>query len=273
MKLTHKITISGLVTSVLLGLTSVTHAQFNIGGIQFSPSISRRSHSQTADLPPRGPGYTIGSGGFRFQVDPRPYVVPPTPRRSTCQQPAPIGPITGPVVPVEPVEPVAPPQPMTPEQVALALTYEAQEHFKVGNYPLATETMNRVIELSPDSSAAYQFRALTYFARGNYDAAAADIYDTLLRGNLWNWETVYPLYGNEKVYTAQYRQLSRSARTDAQSLSKHFLLAYHHLVLGHLSHGEKELKHVLTIRPTEELTQKLLVVVQRMQSNEKVAQR
>ncbi len=187
-----------------------------------------------------------------------------------CSTPAPV---------IEPVPVYPSPEPVVTQppaggsetDLALELTYEAQAAFAEQNYPLATETMDRVLKITPDSASAYQFRALTHFAQSNYDEAAADVYETLLRGTLWNWKTVYPLYGNQYTYTNQYRLLSRAANEDQGSMSKHFLLAYHHLMLGHLEHGETELQKVLTIQPNEPVTQQLLVVVRNLKSQDKVA--
>ena len=114
---------------------------------------------------------------------------------------------------------------------------------------------------------------LAHFAQGNYDEAAADIYETLLRGNLWTWDTIHPLYKDNQTYTKQYRTLYHAAQGDSKSMSKHFVLAYHHLVLGHLDHGAQELEIVLKIQPEEPVTTKLLAVVRQRQTGDAVAMR
>ncbi len=176
------------------------------------------------------------------------------------------------VIPLpEPI--VEEPQPVDDAARALELTFEARHAFKNREYAQSTEIMNQVLELSPASAAAYQFRALTHFAQANYDEAAADIYETLLRGPIWNWSTLRPLYAERDEYTSQYHALSREAKSDSESMSKHFLLAYHHLVLGHLEHGERELQKVLEIQPEEPVTTQLLEVVQGLRSQDTVAAR
>lgn len=157
---------------------------------------------------------------------------------------------------------------LTPLERSRELVAAAKQSLKRGEYAVAKRQLDRVVKLTPDQADAYQFRSLVLFAQQDYDAAAADAYDTLLRGNMWTWNTVAKLYPSPKTYQTHYKSLARAARDDKQSMAKHFLLAYHHLMLGHLSHGEKELVHVLKIKPGESVTGKLLQVVRSMQSKQ-----
>ena len=182
-------------------------------------------------------------------------------------------PIVYPVVEtvVEPVvETVVPPRPMPiakklvspqPQQKSLALVEQAKKAFRRGDIDQAEQLITQVLQLSPNSASAFQFRALCHFAQKDYDAAAADVYDTLLRGPAWNWEVIKTLYGNVDEYGKQYHDLSRAAAANQDSMAQHFLLGYHHVMLGHLRHGELELKRALEIQPKEPLITKLLAVV------------
>ena len=267
-----------LAAMTLVGLSAgLAEAQFSIGskGVSFgkgglrsigvSPAALPRMR-QTADLPPQ---WSKGRRGLPSPVH-RHWVQPVPQRPAVC--PSTPAPLPGPYVPEQPPEPPAPATEPEPSP-ALQLTYQAQEAFAQGDYQSAAEFMNQVIELSPESAAAYQFRALSHFALQQHDQAAADVYDALLRGPIWTWKTVFPLYGDAQVYTRQYRELSAAAKQDGDSMSKHFLLAYHHLMLGHLEHGAKELNKVLSIQPEQPVTQKLLAVVEQLQAKERVAQR
>ena len=287
-------------TLLLAGLLAAPSADaqisFGSGGIKFGSSSFNFSRTyrpavQPQWQPPRSPvtdhryrgpanplkeyqRLIVGNGPVGIAIDP-PYSAP------ACSDGAPVIGVppcetncpTGPGVVPPPTEPPVPTEPEPPADPALELTYQAQDAFSAENYLLATEIMGRVLEVSPNSSTAYQFRALTHFAQANYDEAAADIYETLLRGPLWTWETVYPLYADPAIYTAQYRDLSRAAKQDPNSMAKHFLLAYHHLMLGHLEHGEKELAKVLEIQPNEPVTQKLLAAVRGRPDRATVAKR
>ena len=161
-----------------------------------------------------------------------------------------------------------PKKPAKPANPVLQLTLKAKTAFQKQNFGETKSLMDKVVELSPKSAAAFQFRGLASFAMGDYDSAAADIYETLLLGNLWTSETVANIYGNEDVYNRHYAALSASAAQDKDSMSKHFLMAYHELLNGNLDRGESELKTVLRIQPNEPVTSKLLKVVQNLQQNE-----
>ena len=131
--------------------------------------------------------------------------------------------------------------------------------------------MDKVIKMEPDSSAAYQFRSLINFADGDFEAGAADAYDTLMKGPVWSWETIASLYDDSKTYEAQYLELAKAAAKDDNSMSKHFLLAFHHLALGHEDQGKAELVKVLEIQPNEPLTQKMLEKLGGKESNKQLA--
>ena len=154
---------------------------------------------------------------------------------------------------------------------ALQLVQAAQKSFREQDYAKASSIMDDVLKLQPKSSSAYQFRALIHFAGKDYDQAAADVYDTLLRGPIWQWETIRSLYESRDEYVRQYTELARAAAKDDDSMSKHFLLGYHHLALGHLGEGQKELARVLEIQPNEPLTTKFLAAVEKQQKAKQVA--
>lgn len=204
-------------------------------------------------------------------LKPKPKYCPTPVEPAPVIRPVPVQPTPAPIVHPVPAPPA--PAPDQSEDKSLQLTFLAQDAFAKQNYTLAIDLMDRVVEQSPKSVSAYQFRALSHFAQGNYDEAAADIYETLLRGNLWTWDTIHPLYKDNQTYTKQYRTLYHAAKDDTESMSKHFVLAYHHLVLGHLDHGAKELEIVLKIQPEEPVTTQLLTVVRQRQNDNAVAMR
>jgi predicted Zn-dependent protease len=176
-------------------------------------------------------------------------------QRSICVQPQPVH------------KPVA--RQETKQEKAARLFASAQKSFGRRDYASALKAMDEVVKLQPENLDVRQFRSLVLFAQQDYQRAAADAYDALLLGPTWTWPTVAKLYKSDAdVYTAHYRALSRAAKSDQHSLEKHFLLAYHHLMLGHLEHGQRELEHVLAIQPEEPVTQQLLQVVKNLRQEE-----
>jgi hypothetical protein len=56
-------------------------------------------------------------------------------------------------------------------------------------------------------------------------------------------------------------RLQNDAKQNRDSMEMQFLLAYHHLALGHLAFGENKLRRVLEIQADEPITTRLLEVV------------
>jgi hypothetical protein len=109
----------------------------------------------------------------------------------------------------------------------------ARSLFYKGDYRQAILLMNSAVEEMPREQRFRQFRALVYFALGEYASAADDAYQALTPGTIWDWATVHALYTDPAEYAAQYRSLQRACREHEQSVELHFLLAYHHTLLGH----------------------------------------
>jgi tetratricopeptide (TPR) repeat protein len=201
-----------------------------------------------------------GNGWNGGQHQTLPYCPPP--KQPICVQPQPI------CVQPQPVR-KQPVRKETPEEKAARLFASAQQSFARRDYASALTAMDQVVELEPKNLDVLQFRSLVLFAQQDYQRAAADAYDALLLGPTWTWPTISKLYNsNTATYTAHYQALSRAAKSDQYSLEKHFLLAYHHLMLGHLEHGQKELEHVLAIQPNEPVSAQLLQVVKNLRHEE-----
>ena len=191
---------------------------------------------------------------------------------SNCQggggpwQPAPTYP-SGPIVmPFQPAPPAqVTPQPVSPEQQKLAsvrqLVAQAKQSMRNGQADSAKKFLDEAINELPEDSNLYQFRSLALFSLGQYEAAAADAYDAIKIGNLWNWDAVSDVYGSQK-YTPDLRKLEQSVKQDGKQMTTRFLLAYHYLVLGHLEHGAQQLRQVLSISPQEPVATQLLAVVE-----------
>ena len=207
--------------------------------------------------------------------------VPVTPQRRPCPTPAPTPapmPVVDPVVTPVPAPPVAAEIPSIEETkatLARALVEKAKNAFAEQDYEQCADTVSEVLKLMPEDADAYQFRSLAYFALEDFEKSAADAYDSFRFGNAWTWSTLVSIYpaGKDARYTNQLRSLEKMSRSDAQTMSTHFLLAYHYIVLNHLPQAERELNKVLTISAEEPLSKQLLAVVQNAQQASKVSQK
>ena len=156
-------------------------------------------------------------------------------------------------------------QPLSPTlNQARQLTAIAKRKFVEGDYATAMAKLNLVCKLVPQESAAFQFRSLCAFALGDCENAAADAYDALKLGNTWTKPVIHSLYGdNEKQYAIHIEDLMRKAQQDNASMQTHFLLAYHLLMSEQWQQGQKQLKKVLELKPSEPLSTKLLTAVEK----------
>ncbi|MEM8668942.1 MAG: hypothetical protein AAGG48_15585 [Planctomycetota bacterium] len=197
----------------------------------------------------------------------------PAPTR-VCPPPAPAPPVVTPVPP-PPVAVEVPTVEETKMTLARTLVDRAKEAFAKEDYARCSDVLTEVLELMPEDANAYQFRSLAFFAQQDFEKAAADAYDSFRFGNAWTWDTVLTIYPEKQSarYTTQLRGLEKINKSESQSMSTHFLLAYHYIVLGHLPQAERELTTVLTLNPEEKLSQQLLAVVKNAQQTDKVSQR
>ncbi|HMF38452.1 MAG TPA: tetratricopeptide repeat protein, partial [Isosphaeraceae bacterium] len=104
----------------------------------------------------------------------------------------------------------------------------------------------------------HEFRALCLFALKRYDEAAAALYAVLSVGPGWDWTTLIGLYPDIDTYTAQLRTLEDYCQSHTDSASARFVLCYHYLTQGHTEAAVSILKQVVTLKPGDALSAKLL---------------
>jgi hypothetical protein len=80
----------------------------------------------------------------------------------------------------------------------------------------------------------------------------------LAAGPGWDWPTVIGLYPDIDVYTTQLRTLEAFCRTNPQSPTGRFVLAYLYLTQGHVDAAENALKQVVALKPSDTISSKLL---------------
>ncbi len=146
------------------------------------------------------------------------------------------------------------------DTVTAAMNHFAQARalFKQGRYADATAEADAAIQLLPSDRTIHEFRALTLFARGIYDQAAAGVYAVLAEGPGWDWSTMIGLYDNAATYTAQLRALEAFVADRPRDGAARFLLAYHYLVMDDRQAALSQLTVVAKLRPDDKLTAQLI---------------
>jgi tetratricopeptide (TPR) repeat protein len=148
-------------------------------------------------------------------------------------------------------------QPTQDDSVTQALA-AARNSFRAGDYERALTWIDNVIKASPSDTPAHEFRALTLFALGRYDEAAATLNALLAVAPGWNWATMAGFYADVGDYTQQLRALEAYITDHPDSAAPQFLLAYHYLVTGHPEAAERKLERVVKLEPRDQVAEQLL---------------
>jgi TolA-binding protein len=155
------------------------------------------------------------------------------------------------------------------EQAAKDLLDEATAQFKKGDYASAQQTVEKAIDKLPSDATLHEFRALTLFAQGKFQDAAAAIYAVLAVGPGWNWDTMKTFYPDTEVYTKQLRALEKYQKANPQKGDASFLLAYHYLTLGSVDAAIKELQHTVEVQPKDQVAAGLINVLKQPEQQSK----
>lgn len=150
------------------------------------------------------------------------------------------------------------PEPDVPQEV-LDNFDKGRQEFYAGDYESALNSVNAAIKDMPNDAVLHEFRALTLFALGKYQEAAATLYLVLSAGPGWDWTTMIGLYPNVDVYTKQLRALEAARNANPDDAADHFVLAYQYLTAGHAEAAQREFEEVLKLNPQDELSARLLL--------------
>jgi tetratricopeptide (TPR) repeat protein len=146
-------------------------------------------------------------------------------------------------------------------QQAMMLFDDGMAAFKAGNYAAALAKYDAALKLMPTDPVLHEVRALSLFALGKYQEAAATLNALLAAAPGMDWTSMSALYGNADDYTQQLRKLEahiKANRTDAPAM---FVLAYHYLVIGQNDEAIKVLKEVVRLQPKDATAQRMLAAL------------
>jgi len=130
----------------------------------------------------------------------------------------------------------------------------ARDAFMAGDNQRALDLADQVIKDTPNVPVVHEFRGLCLFALKRFDEAAAVDYAVLSSGPGWNWATLVGLYPDVDTYTNQLRALEASVRSNPNSPSLQFLLAYHYMIQGHKEAAASQFAKVAQLQPNDQLS-------------------
>ncbi|MFN0050778.1 MAG: tetratricopeptide repeat protein [Planctomycetales bacterium] len=135
---------------------------------------------------------------------------------------------------------------------------QAQEAFRAQDYAKAGAEAELAIKELPTDAALHEFRALVYFATGEFPQAAGTLYAVLSAGPGWDWTTMSGLYPGVEVYTKQLRALEAFVKAHPDAADARFVLAYHYITGTHKEAALKQLQQVIRLQPADQLTAQLI---------------
>lgn len=139
-----------------------------------------------------------------------------------------------------------------------ALVAHAKQMLKSRDYDAAQKGVTAALAREPKNSALMQLKSLISFAQSDYQTSAAMAYSALTLGRSLDWNAIQQLYPSANEYTLQYRLLSATAKDKPDQPHLQFLLAYHHLMLGHKDAGRTALLAAQEKLPQDKLIPLLL---------------
>jgi tetratricopeptide (TPR) repeat protein len=146
-------------------------------------------------------------------------------------------------------------------QEAMALFDEGMAAFKAGNYPQALVKYEAALRLMPSDPVLHEVRALTLFALGKYNEAAAGLNALLAAAPGMDWTSMSQLWGSTDEYTAQLRKLEAHIKANRSDTAAMFVLAYHYLVIGQNEQAIKALREVVRLQPKDATAQRMLAAL------------
>lgn len=137
----------------------------------------------------------------------------------------------------------------------------AKTEYAAKNYGLALARLNAALELAPNQTDILQFRSLVQLALGQHKPASASLYAALSRGDMWTLAEIQRVNPVLDDYRSMVDSLAMLASAKPETPEVHFLLAYHHQVLGRMVEARAELQRAQTLMPSDPLVAKWLATL------------
>ncbi len=150
-----------------------------------------------------------------------------------------------------------PPEPAAADSAASAFD-GARQAFMAGNYDQALTLDQQALAQSPNDPTAHQFLALTLFAQGKYEQAAAPLYAVLSVGPGWDWTTLSGMYPDVATFTTQLRQLEAYVGANRNSAPARFVLGYIYLCEGQDENAVRQFREITKLQPGDTLSAQLV---------------
>ncbi|MFM7150769.1 MAG: tetratricopeptide repeat protein, partial [Gemmataceae bacterium] len=138
----------------------------------------------------------------------------------------------------------------------------ARDEFKKGEYVAAQGDVEKSIRLVPQDRALHEVRALCQFAQKKYLDSAGTLYAVLNNGPGSDWQTIGSFYPDQDTYVKHLRSLEDSIREGGNEPWRHFLLAYHYMVLDEKEAALEEFRLATKLNEKDMVSKKMVEVLE-----------
>ncbi len=158
----------------------------------------------------------------------------------------------------------APPQPgqAAPQMTAAEAFSQARAAFLQGDYRRALRLASFAEVGLPQNAKLQELISLTFFALGDYPAAASRAHAALALGPASDWPSLYSYYHDVAKYSAQLRKLEKTVADAHNSAPSRFLLGYHYLMIGAPGNAKHEFSAAAQLTPDDKLAGHILTQLQ-----------
>jgi tetratricopeptide (TPR) repeat protein len=137
----------------------------------------------------------------------------------------------------------------------------AADAFQAGQYDQALKLIDEALVQLPYDPALHEFRGLVFFARKDYQQAAAIVYSVLSVSPGWDWTTLSSRYADHEVFSRQLRSLEAYHKQHPESAAAAFLRAYHYTTCRHTEAAVKQFERTVKLLPEDRFLPQLLSLV------------
>ncbi|MFO0844095.1 MAG: hypothetical protein U0797_17125 [Gemmataceae bacterium] len=148
-------------------------------------------------------------------------------------------------------------------QLGMKTFEQARTEFTKGEYALAQGDAEKAIRLVPGDTTIHEVRALAQFAQKKYQDAAGTIYAVLSTAPGSSWETLGALYSDPAVYQKQLKALEDSIREGSSEPWRHFLLAYHYMVLNEREAALEEFREAAKRNDKDQVSPRMVALLEK----------
>jgi tetratricopeptide (TPR) repeat protein len=137
----------------------------------------------------------------------------------------------------------------------------ASDAFQKKDYQSALQETDAALEHLPDDTAIHEFRALIFFARGDYQSAAEILYAVLAVSPGCDWTTLSSRYSDQEEYPRQLQALEAFHKEHPESAAAAFLRACHYTSCRHYEAAVKQFQTAVRLLPEDDLVPALAALV------------